>query len=130
MIFKNIHLKYSNIDFTDCFSGTCMAQSVAFLKTATLHSINVDNIIFDGVNVSETGGYGVWLDVGTTNSKFINGKVHNVGAGGIRVGVNAGGVVSDSLLTKNVLVSNNYILDGGYIFEAGCGILSQSYAYS
>jgi len=51
-------------------------------------------------------------------------------AGGIRIGVNAGGLVSESLLTKNVLIANNYIIDGGFVFEAGCGILAQSYSYS
>ena len=90
MRFEGLHLKYSASDFSACLAGTCMDQSVAFLKTATLHTTNVDNVVFDGVNVSETGGYGVWLDAGSYNSKFINGRVHNLGAGGIRVGVNAG----------------------------------------
>ena len=33
-------------------------------------------------------------------------------------------------IAMNVLVTNNYILNGGYVFEAGCGVLAQSYAYS
>lgn len=41
-----------------------------------------------------------------------------------------GGVVADSLLALNISVSNNYILDGGYVYESGCGILAQSFAYS
>eukprot|EP01083_Nonionella_stella_P066551 175316_1 len=130
LLLRGLRLKYSAIDFSSCFSGTCQTQSVAFLNTATLHTMNADHIILDGVHVKYSGGYGVWLDEGTTNTQFVNGLVQHLGGGGIRIGVNTGGVVSDSQLVKHVLVSNNYIMDGGYVFEAGCGVLAQTFAYT
>ena len=67
-----------------------MDQSVAFLKTATVHTMNVDDVVFGGVNVSQTGGYGVWFDEGSYNCAFMNGMVSELGAGGVRFGANAG----------------------------------------
>ena len=90
MRFEGLSVKYSKIDFSSCLSGTCMDQSVAFLKTATVHTMNVDGIVFDGVNITDTGGYGIWFDEGSYDCAFMNGQVANLGAGGIRIGANAG----------------------------------------
>ena len=38
--------------------------------------------------------------------------------------------MADALQTRNITVSNNYILDGGFVFEAGCGVLAQSFSSS
>ena len=35
------------------------------MKTATVHTMNVDNIVFDNVNITGTGGYGLWFDQGS-----------------------------------------------------------------
>eukprot|EP01083_Nonionella_stella_P007294 21102_1 len=128
IMLKGLHLKYSAIDFNDCLAGVCMDQSASFLQTATVHTMNVYGIILDSVDVSQTGGYAIWLDEGTTNTQVINSKIYHVGAGGIRIGVHSGGEVPEASLTKGILVSNNYIMNGGYVYESGCGILAQSFA--
>ena len=103
MQFRALHVRYSAADFAACLSSTCMAQSAAFLQTATVHVSDAQQVVFDGVNVTYTGGYAVWLDRGTRDSRFVNGRVQNVGAGGIRVGVNAGLVCHARQATCEVL---------------------------
>merc|ERR1712176_746117 len=66
MMFEDLQFQYSAIDFSACLAGSCMDQSASFLSTATVHTMNANSIVFDGVHVSEPGGYGVWLDHGTT----------------------------------------------------------------
>eukprot|EP01084_Bolivina_argentea_P280360 479461_1 len=131
--FLNLNVKYSAIDFSSCFtlySGSCQNQSAAFLSSATIQTIYSSNIHFINVNISLTGGYSVWFNYGSNNCSYSNSYLNNSGAGGIRIGVNARGIVSNDKLTSNILIYNNYILNGGYIFESGCGILAQQTEYT
>ena len=88
MRFEGLTLKFSKIDFSVALGGT--DQSAAFLKTATVHTINVADVIFDGVNVTDTGGYAVWFDQGSYNCAMMTGMISDLGAGGIRIGANQG----------------------------------------
>eukprot|EP01084_Bolivina_argentea_P286253 491029_1 len=128
LMFNNINIEYSDVDLTNCLSSTCQSQSATFLSTATIHVTNSEKIIFNNVSVQHTGGYAVWFDIGSKNCSFTHSIVNDVGAGGIRVGVNANGVVSIKELVTNVNISNNYVTNGGYIYQMGCGIITQSAA--
>eukprot|EP01084_Bolivina_argentea_P239897 403112_1 len=139
LIFTDLNLQYAAIDFSDCFnstyispthSGRCTNQSASFLSNAAIHTINANNIIFHNINISKIGGYAVWFDESSTNIEFTHSFIDDLGAGGIRIGPNIRNYVSVHLLATNVSITNNYITNGGHIYDSGCGILAQQLSYS
>ena len=50
------------------------------------------------------------------------------GAGAVRIGYGHGGVTAVNQISANISVHDNYLMDGGYFYEAGCGVLAQSIA--
>lgn len=48
-------VQHTAADFSTCLSGTCDAQSAAFLTTATLHWQQSTNIQLHNVTVQHTG---------------------------------------------------------------------------
>jgi hypothetical protein len=69
-------------------------------------------VSFEGVEVARAGGYGVWLDRGSRHVSVVVSRarrgagrqgltgaqgahIHDVGAGGVRIGVPVGGVVDE-----------------------------------
>eukprot|EP01084_Bolivina_argentea_P076355 138374_1 len=124
ILFRNLHFAYTAPDFSTCFNSSCMGpgQSAADLPTATIHTVNVDSILFDNVNISHTGGYALWFDSGSINCYYKNSKITDLGAGGIRI--------DGDIVVVNISIHNNYLLNGGHIFEAGAGILAGQYAFS
>ncbi len=52
--------------------------------------------------------------------------MHDLGAGGVRVGQPISGPAPvPAALVNNIVLSNSTLEDGGYITEAGCGVLLQ-----
>ena len=89
MRFEGLTIQFSKPDFSVCLSGTCTGFAGG-CNTATVRTMNVDDVVFDGVNITDTGGYGIWFDQGSYDCKFINGLVSNSASGGIRIGANKG----------------------------------------
>ena len=79
--FVGLSIKYSKIDFSSCLPSSCDGGQVGFLTKATVHTSNVHGVIFD---------HALRIDQGSYNPEFINGKVNNLGADGIRVGATKG----------------------------------------
>ena len=76
--------------------------------------------------IARVGGYGIWLGRGTKRCRLVRNHVHDLGAGGVRVGEAAMAKTDDDEASENV-VHNNYIHDGGYVYPAGVGVwLAQS----
>jgi parallel beta-helix repeat protein len=91
--------------------------------------ITIRHWTFDGITVSHTGGYGIWVNQGSFNVTICNSHVYDVGAGGVRIGLGLHGVISDpTMLTTNVTVANSVLEDGGHIYQMGCGVLLQESA--
>lgn len=103
----------------------CAAQSAADLKSGAVETGNgVRNVVFDGLTVTSTGGYGVWLKPGTYNTSIVAALMRDLGAGGIRVGNPVGGLQPlSALIPSGITVADSLIEDGGKIVEAGVGIL-------
>ncbi len=76
--------------------------------------------------VAHIGTYGIWFRRGCKDCCVQRNSLHDLGAGGIRVG-EANMARSDVAETSRTLVDNNHIYDGGHVYAAGIGIwLAQS----
>lgn len=69
--------------------------------------------------VSRVDGYGIWLRVGCYGNSVLRNHLHDLGAGGIRIGERQR---ADRLDVTVNLVDNNLIHDGGHIYRSGVGI--------
>lgn len=124
--FRGVTLSHAMMDVSDCFSGTCDAQSADFLSSAAVHFEDSKGVVLDGVTISHTGGYGVWFNKGCSDNSLSRSHLFDLGAGGARLGPGQSGVEED-VAARNVgnSVTNSILEDGGYTYKMGCGVLAQ-----
>eukprot|EP01062_Namystynia_karyoxenos_P050446 TRINITY_DN3922_c0_g1_i1.p1 TRINITY_DN3922_c0_g1~~TRINITY_DN3922_c0_g1_i1.p1 ORF type:complete len:697 (+),score=175.02 TRINITY_DN3922_c0_g1_i1:103-2091(+) len=122
----DVAFEHAGVEWAACLSGDCMAQSASFLTTAALRWVNSTRIVLERVNVSHTGGYGVWFGEGVTDSLMSGCRVSDVGAGGVRIGEATGGQDQPGRLARNVTVADSVLADGGHVYREGCGVLMQA----
>lgn len=93
---------------------------------ASIEVRGAENIVFENCEISNTGGYALWLAKGVRHSRVAHCRFRELGAGGIRIGDRTwtkDEMADPSLLTGFVTVDNCIISDGGRQFPAGMGVM-------
>lgn len=76
--------------------------------------------------IAHVGTYGVWFSRGCKENRIVQNHIHDLGAGGVRIGEPAM-AASDVAESSANLVSNNYLHDGGHVYAGAVGLwLAQS----
>jgi hypothetical protein len=126
VVVANVSFMYGGIDMSSCLSGTCSAQSGDFLTDAAVHLNGARNWVLSGVVVGHVGSYGVWFDMGTSNSTLMRSHVFDLGGGGVRMSRGISGKLPDErMAVRENSVTDCLLEDGGYVIEMGCGVLAQ-----
>ena len=113
----------------DCGVDGCSYQSCADGSLAAVHLHGASDVVFEGVEVAASGQTAVFVEDGCARIALRRCWLHDLGGGGLRVGVAASGVLPPGAnLTRGVLVEDCAIEDGGHVCEAGTGILWQTAA--
>ncbi len=81
-----------------------------------------ENISFTNCEISRTGTYGIWFRRGCSNCTVNKCWIHDLGAGGIKIGETILRESADEI-SKYISVENNIITDGGHIFPCAVGII-------
>ena len=71
------------------------------------------NWLFEDVTIEHTGGYGIWLDQGSYNNSIQSSLIQDLGAGGVRIGNQYSGVVSNATLRAEGNIVNNSVIQVG-----------------
>ncbi|MCU0456510.1 MAG: right-handed parallel beta-helix repeat-containing protein [Bacteroidales bacterium] len=81
-----------------------------------------DHIRFFNCEIAHTGTYGMWFRRGCSNCIVNKCYLHDLGAGGIKIGET---VLRNTLneITNHITVENNIITDAGHIFPCAVGII-------
>ena len=120
--FDNIAFKHSAVETTICLSTKCDDQSASFLTTALFHTKYTRNVVIDNCTFMNTGGYAVWFDRGSIGNVLSNSYLIDLGGGAVRIGE---ATVHMDLAVGNK-ISNNFMKNGGQIYQMGCGVLCQN----
>ena len=80
------------------------------------------NISFNNCDIAHTGTYAFWFRRGCSNCVVNQCYMHDLGAGGIKIGETT--LRKDPTeITNNIVVDNNIITDAGHIFPCAVGII-------
>ncbi|MBT5609032.1 MAG: right-handed parallel beta-helix repeat-containing protein [Lentisphaerae bacterium] len=87
---------------------------------AALQFDGARNVTIEGCEIAHIGNYGIWLRDACIGNRVVRNHLHDLGGGGIRVGVHTRPV--PDVLSHDNLISNNFIHDGGHIHAGAVGI--------
>ncbi len=81
-----------------------------------------DNISFVNCEIANTGTYAFWFRRGCSNCSINHCYMHDLGAGGVKIGETVLRT-QPADLTKNITIDNNIITDAGHIFPCAVGVI-------
>jgi hypothetical protein len=125
VVIQDVTVSFSSSDVAaSCLASSCDGQSASALQQAAVMVSDSNNIAFNGLRTEHVGGFAFWLFGGSYKVVIENSLFSDIGAGGVRLGNNAGGV-GPAATPHDILLFNSNISDGGHVVESGPGVLLQ-----
>ncbi|WP_163381516.1 right-handed parallel beta-helix repeat-containing protein [Cyclobacterium sp. SYSU L10401] len=120
--FKNLNFLYGG--YQTPRSGNEPAQAAAPIPALIMVDW-ADGISIEGCEIAHTGVGGIWFRNGVSNGIIRKNYIHDLGAGGVKIGPFAAGTspsLEDRVSGFN-LVENNIIRNGGWVFPCAVGAM-------
>jgi hypothetical protein len=118
LTFRGISFQHSTFDLP--YSKSHDGQAGIAL-TGAIYTKDAVNVRFEDIELAHVGTYGVWFAKGTRDSVIIRSELHDLGAGGVKIG-ETGNEPTEATACRNNLVENCFIHDGGHLCKAGIGV--------
>ncbi|WP_162340625.1 right-handed parallel beta-helix repeat-containing protein [Cyclobacterium salsum] len=124
---RNLHfegLRFLYTGYRTPISGNEPAQAAAPIPAVVMVDW-ADRVHFRKFEIAHTGIGAIWLRNGVTNSILQQNYLHDLGAGGVKIGPLAAGNSEDleQKLAGFNRVENNIIRDGGWVFPCAVGAM-------
>ncbi len=102
-------------------AGGFEPSQAAAVIDAAVQMDGVRNITFVNCEISRTGNYGIWFRKDCRVGRIEHCYIHDLGAGGVRIGTMK--VPEDtSRVTRKIVLENNIIQSGGYVYPPAVGV--------
>jgi hypothetical protein len=121
---QHIHLEglsFQHADWHVPNKGAADGQAAVWLSGAVFGR-GMLSCSLEDCEIAHVGQYGVWLERGCRDNLIRQCEIHDLGAGGVKVGETCS-VDQAKLATAHNTVDNCFIHDGGHVFPAGVGVL-------
>jgi hypothetical protein len=116
--FKGIVFQYGQYLLAPEGHGDSQA---AFTIPAVFEADGARRVTLENCEFSHIGIYGVWFRRGCRDCRLVHSYLHDLGAGGVRIG--EGRIASsEAERTSHAVVDNNIIADGGHIHMGAVGV--------
>ena len=115
-----VGLSLEHADWALSDTGYGDAQAAATVPAAVLAD-GARCCTIEQCEIAHVGTYAVWFRRGCKHNRIVRNHIHDLGAGGVRVGEPTMADHDEAESSHN-LVSNNYIHDGGGVYPAGVGV--------
>lgn len=120
------YLQFSGLVFSHTRNLTPAGGSVDWFAAGGVSAaIEIDGaryVTIDSCEISQTGGYAVWLRMNVRNTRIANCNMTDLGAGGVRIGI-WNQSPSDATGTGANTIEGNRISDTGKVFPGAVGVL-------
>ncbi len=113
-------LKFHYTEFTVKPEGHSDSQA-AHSVPAAVEAVGARHVVFEDCEVGHVGGYGLWFRSGSQDNQLLRSEIHDLGAGGVRIGEGGSPATAAEAVEGNV-VDNCFIHDGGRVFRGGVGV--------
>lgn len=119
------HIGFENLRFEMSayhtpVNGNEPAQAAAPVKASVMVD-QADHIEFRNCDIAHTGLHAIWFHKQCTHSKVEHCHLYDLGGGGVKIGTTT--IPSESELTHHIVVHNNIIHHGGYVFPCAVGVI-------
>ena len=124
-VVRNITIKdltIANTLYNLSVDGENPQQAVAS-KGASVMLDYSENIVFSNCEFCHIGLYGIWFREACIGCKIENSYIHDLGAGGVKIGENKYMYSATPSLTRNIIVNNNIICEGGRVLPPAVGVI-------
>ncbi|MFV1965360.1 MAG: nitrous oxide reductase family maturation protein NosD [Pirellulaceae bacterium] len=113
-------LSFQHADWVLAPQGNSSTQAAVDVPAAVMAD-GARHFAVQDCEVAHVGTYGIWFRRGCKDCRIQRNRLHDLGAGGVRVG-EANRAKSDDAESSRVLVDNNHVFDGGHVYAAGVGV--------
>jgi len=113
-------LAFHHSDWVLAPQGNSSTQAAVEVPAAVMAD-GALNCSIEDCEVAHVGTYGIWFRRGCKDCRIQRNRLHDLGAGGLRVGESKR-AETDRAESSRILLDNNHIFDGGRVYAAGVGV--------
>ncbi|NOY80253.1 MAG: right-handed parallel beta-helix repeat-containing protein [Kiritimatiellaeota bacterium] len=118
VVFRGLAFRYEDWELEPEGHSDHQAVSTA---PAAIMADGVRECVIENCEIAHVGHYGLWFRQACKSNRIVHNRIHDMGIGGVRIGVTRG-LRSEMFASSANVLDNNHIFDGGHVYAGGVGV--------